>query len=122
MTEAIGDLEGFKVFVDDILVFGQGETKADAVRDHDAKVHKLFKRLNECSIKLNQDKIQFKKERLTYMGHVISSDGLQVDEEKVRAISEMLPPKNVKELRSFLGMINYIVRNLFPIYLMNQNY
>ena len=42
------------------------------------------------------------------MGHIVTSEGIKIDEEKVRAITEMPPPQNIKELRSFLGMINYL--------------
>ena len=59
MVEAIGDLNGVKVFVDDILVYGKGETHEEAIEDHDKKVHEIFKRLNKCNIKLNPEKVQF---------------------------------------------------------------
>ena len=60
MIDALEGLQGIKVFVDDILVFGQGATMEDAVRDHDQKIHALFQRLNEQNIKLNPKKVQFK--------------------------------------------------------------
>ena len=45
MIEALGDLDGVKIFVDDILVYGQGGRMDAAIEDHDNKVHKLFIRL-----------------------------------------------------------------------------
>ena len=42
MFEALGDLEGVIIFVDDILVFGEGENYDEAVNDHDQKIIKLF--------------------------------------------------------------------------------
>ena len=57
MNDTMCDLEGVKIFADDILIYGQGDTMEDAIKDHDRKVHSLFKRLNEQNIKLNKDKI-----------------------------------------------------------------
>ena len=45
MNDALAGLDGIKVFIDDILVYGQGETIEDAVADHDIKVQRLFQRL-----------------------------------------------------------------------------
>ena len=72
MIEALGDLDGVKIFVDDILVYGQGDTMDAAMKDHDQKVHKLFQRLDQNNIRLNQEKIQFKQSKLKYMGHLIT--------------------------------------------------
>ena len=44
------------------------------------------------------------------MGHVISSEGVQIDEDKIRAIQEIKEPTNVKELRTLLGMVNYLAK------------
>ena len=76
MNDALCDMEGVKIFVDDILIYDQGVTMENAIKDHDRKVHSLFKRLNEQNIKLNKDKIQFKLTKLTYMGHVITNKGV----------------------------------------------
>ena len=57
MFEAVGDINGVKIFVDDILVFGQGKDYDEAVQDHDKKIHILFERLRQQNIKLNADKI-----------------------------------------------------------------
>ena len=57
MNDALGDIQGIKIFIDDILVFGQGETLEKAILDHDAKIIKLFDRLKKLNIKLNPDKI-----------------------------------------------------------------
>jgi len=49
-----------------------------------------------------------KNTEITFMGHQITSAGLQADPEKVKAITEMKSPSNVKELRRFLGLVNYL--------------
>ena len=72
MIEALAGIDGVRVFIDDILVFGQGDTLAEAIQDHDMKIRKLFERLTKLNIKLNPEKIQYKKKNIKYMGHVIS--------------------------------------------------
>ena len=57
MIDSLSGLDGVRVFVDDILVFGQGETFEEAVQDHDRKINELFKRLEKLNIKLNPEKI-----------------------------------------------------------------
>ena len=57
MNNAISDLDGIKVFIDDILVYGKGNTMTEALADHDRKVDSLFQRLRENNIKLNPDKV-----------------------------------------------------------------
>lgn len=73
MADALAGLDGIKVFIDDILVYGSGDNLQEAIIDHDKKVEKLFCRLKALNIKLNPEKVQYKKSQLKYMGHVISS-------------------------------------------------
>ena len=49
-----------------------------------------------------------RKDQVPYVGHLLTSDGLKPDPEKVRAVEAMQPPRNVKELRTFLGFIQYL--------------
>ena len=42
------------------------------------------------------------------MGHILTTEGVEIDDEKVVAIQKMTVPKNIKQIRSFLGMINYL--------------
>ena len=47
---------------------------------------------------------------VTFLGHVISAEGVKVDPQKIEAVSAWQPPKNVKEVRSFLGLAGYYRR------------
>ena len=89
MIDALEGLENVFVIVDDILVIGRGETQEEAVKNHDRAIIQLFKRLKEKSIKINQEKVQFKKTEVKYMGHILSDTGLKIDEQKVSAIQKM---------------------------------
>ena len=49
-------------------------------------------------------------EKIAFLGHVVSKEGVQPDPAKVKAILEWEPPKNVSEIRSFLGLAGYYRR------------
>lgn len=76
----------------DILVVGQGETRDEANRQHDLNVFALMKRAQERNLKFNPQKIQFKLPKITFMGHVISEQGVEPDPSKVKAINNMPAP------------------------------
>ena len=95
------------MIVDDILVVGRGKTREEAEVDHNRNMVHLMKRLREKNIKLNEKKMKFKVDKVKYMGHQVTSAGLEVDPAKVESIVKMPPPKDVKELKTFLGMVNY---------------
>ena len=55
-------------------------------------------------------KCEFWLDKVNFLGHVISAEGIAVDPNRVRMIQEWAPPKNVKQLRSFLGLASYCRR------------
>ena len=112
MTELVEGLNGVKVVMDDILIYGCGNNDQEAIADHDANIIKLLDRLQEENIKLNIKKMKFKLKEVRYIGHVLTSEGLKSDPEKVEAILKMPKPTNVKEVKSFLGMVNYLSKFL----------
>ena len=59
-------------------------------------------------MKLNRDKCEFRKSSISYVGHVLTGLGVKPDPEKVRAVKEMPPPTNVKELQTLLGFVQYL--------------
>lgn len=61
-------------------------------------------------IKLNPGKLAICQTEVDYFGHIISGQGLKPDPKKVKAISEMQPPKNRSELETVLGMITYLAK------------
>lgn len=66
--------------------------------------------LLQKKLKLNQDKLTIAAQEVEYFGHVISSEGLKPDPKKVKAIQNMPPPTNKKELQTMLGMITYLAK------------
>ena len=61
---------------------------------------------------LNKDKFVFRTDSITFMGHVVTKDGLKSDPEKMRAISDFPVPQKVDDVRCFLGMVNYMSKFL----------
>ena len=90
--------------MDDILVFGKDEG------EHDSRLDKVLERLQAAGMTLNKAKCEFSVKKIHFLGHVVSGRGIEVDPEKVKAIVNMTPPTNKSELKSFLGMVNYLSR------------
>ncbi|XP_048607727.1 uncharacterized protein LOC111211085 isoform X2 [Brassica napus] len=89
------------VFIDDILVYSRSRGEhAEHLRIVLGKLreHQLFAKLSKCS---------FWQKKIGFLGHVVSEAGVAVDQEKISAISEWPTPKNVTEIRSFLGLAGY---------------
>lgn len=104
MAEAIEGLEGVINLVDDFLVYGKD------VKEHDERLGRLLKRLQDKGITLNKDKCEFRTNALNFLGHRLDNGQVKPDPEKVAAIQAVRPPQNTKDLRSFLGMVNYLMK------------
>ncbi|XP_022785752.1 uncharacterized protein K02A2.6-like [Stylophora pistillata] len=105
---ALEGLDGIKPIFDDILVFGVGETEAEALSDHDAKLTALLERCRATGIKLNKEKLKFRRKEVKFMGHVLYQDCLKPDPDKVQGIKEMPAPTSKQDLKRLLGMVNYL--------------
>lgn len=67
-----------------------------------------MERAKERNVKLNPTKCHFRQNQVSYIGHVLTADGVKPDPKKVQAINEMESPTDKKGLQQFLGMINYV--------------
>ncbi|XP_046563364.1 uncharacterized protein K02A2.6-like [Haliotis rubra] len=81
-------------------------------KQHDVILHQVLKHLDTYGIKVNMDKCKFKVRSVDYLGHHIDGNGFHPMKEKIQAITEAPHPKNITELRAFLGMINFYSRVL----------
>ena len=100
---------------DDILIYGVGETKAEAIENHDQRLIALFERCKSKGIKLNREKCNFRLSEVSFMGHVISEEGLKPDPTKIQGVQEMPAPESKQDVKRLLGMVNYLQK--FPPYL-----
>ena len=89
------------VRVDYILVSGVNDN------DHLRNLEQVLKRLAEAGLRLKKGKCVFMESQVTYLGHRVSKEGIQPMEDKVDAIANAPSTKNVSELKSYLGTINY---------------
>ena len=88
-------------YLDDILVTGATND------EHLQNLKEVLNRLQQHNIRPKREKRQFMKESVDYLGHRVNAQGVHAAPEKVKAITQAPAPKNVQELRSFLGMLNY---------------
>ena len=103
-------LEGLQIIsiADDILIPGCGTTDAEARIDHDHNLIAVLEHFEQHHVKLNLSKMKFLVREAVFMGHVITTDGLQPNPVTVQAIVNMPIPKDKQGIRRFLGAINYL--------------
>ena len=92
------------VYIDDMIARSQTE------EDHLDHLQKLFDGLKMYKLRLNTNKFTFGVRSGKLLGFIVSDKGIQVDPAKVKAIQEMSAPRTEKEVRGFLGRLNYISR------------
>ena len=90
--------------MDDIVLF------SPSFERHLADLRQVFQRLQEANLKLKPSKCFLAKRTISYLGHTVSSEGIHVDPNKVAAVTSYPAPRNIKELRSFLGLTGYYRR------------
>ena len=108
LLQVLEGLSGIIVIADDILVFGSGDTYEEAEADHDKNIAALMDRAEEKNLKFNLAKFQFKKKEVKYVGHILTSEGIKADPDKVKAIKDMPAPTDKAGVRRFIGMINFL--------------
>ena len=112
LTQALEGLEGVVCVADDIIVYGCGENKSNADMHHQRNLEGLQKRCEERNIRLNDKKEEVKKDKIKFMGHLISAAGIEPDPAKVQAINDMPAPTDVQGVRRLCGMVQYLARFL----------
>ncbi|XP_011859544.1 PREDICTED: uncharacterized protein LOC105557028 [Vollenhovia emeryi] len=103
MEEVLGDFLSriCLVYLDDVIIFG----KTFEQMLHNLK--KVFLRIREVNLRVNPKKCVLFARSVKYLGHVISSEGISTDPEKISAIKDWPQPYSKKQLRSFLGFCSY---------------
>jgi len=101
MEQLLEGIPNVAVLLDDILVTGRTRSA------HISNLREVLVRLQRAGIKLKSSKCQFLQPMVPYLGHRIDRDGVHPSEEKVEAIKNSPPPRNARELRSLMGLINF---------------
>ena len=92
------------VYLDDIVVYSQ------TLNEHKMYLKKVFQRPREHKLYVKPEKCEFAREKITFLGHIISESQIRMDERKVQAVIDWPTPTKVTKLRSFLGLANYYRR------------
>ena len=100
-------LKGITQIQDDVVVFGKG-------RQHDRRLEKLLKRLEEWGITLRREKCQWGRQSVLWFGKIYSRQGVSIDPAKTEVIRSLPTPQNAKETRSFLQMAQFNAEFLHP--------
>ncbi|XP_053384619.1 uncharacterized protein K02A2.6-like [Mercenaria mercenaria] len=106
LQQTIQDIPNCKNISDDILIWG--DTKAA----NDKTLRDVLQRLRDKTLTLNKDKCDFCKTSIEFMGHTLTSEGLKPQQSKIQAVLDTEPPQNVKEVKSFLGLVTYCAKFL----------
>ena len=102
MSELMVALEFVRAYIDDLLCITKG-----SLDDHLSKLRKVLIRLRCTGLKVNAAKCSFCATETEYLGYVLTREGIKPQPKKVEAILALTPPQNVKQLRRFLGMVQY---------------
>jgi transposase InsO family protein len=114
MNQLLGDLPYVINFIDDLLITTKGSFEL-----HLQHIAAVFDRLRGANLQVNVKKSSFFADELPYLGFILSAKGIRADPKKVAGIEQLAAPQNRKQLRSFLGMVNYI-RELIPKHSQNS--
>ena len=91
------------IYINDIIIFSK------SIDEHLTHLED-FRRLCDTNVKLNPKKCSFVKQRVEYLGHVLTPEGIFPDPGKVEVVKNFPTPASLKELKSFPGLANYYRR------------
>jgi len=100
------------IFLDDIVITAHSDC------EHLRRLHLVLDKLLKHNVRINLEKSTFFTDKVQYCGHVLRRGGIHKEPFKMEAISQMPRPRNVSDIRAFVGMINYyskFIRNLSSI-------
>ena len=89
------------IYLDDVILF------SNTPGEHLERLRGVFQKMREAGLKLKPSKCDFFKDRIAYLGHIVSKAGIETDPKKIADIKEWPQPKTVTDVRQFLGFINY---------------
>ena len=90
-----------RCYIDDIVIW------SDTIEQHVTHSAQVFKRLREAVLKVHPGKCVFVVDKIDFLGHSISAEGLSPQEEKVAAVRDLTSPVDISSLRSALGLFSY---------------
>jgi transposase InsO family protein len=110
MSGLMAGLEFVRTYIDDILIITNSlanDSEEYTFEKHLEQIEKVFERLQDAGLKVNAKKSFFGRHELEYLGYWVTRNGIQPIPKKVKAIVNLETPKTRKEVRKFIGMINF---------------
>ena len=103
MEECLGELhlKVCLIFLDDVIVFSR------TFEEHIERLAQVFAKLRENNLKLSPKKCCFFQRKVSYVGHVVSEQGIEPDPRKIEKVKQWPRPKNAEEVRQFIGFAGY---------------
>ena len=102
MEKLFCDMPNMKVYIDDLLIFSNG-----SYEDHLATVKEALDRLHQKNMAVNAEKSFWAVREVDYLGFRLTPEGVLPQPKKVAAIKNMQPPTNKRQLRGFIGLVNF---------------
>ena len=88
-------------YFDDVIVFSKG------IDQHCQRLQAVLTRFREQNLRVKATKCSFGADRVLYLGHMISSEEIHTDPSKIKAVQNLQSPRNLDQLRTFLGLAGY---------------
>ena len=106
MESCLGDLHlnWCLIYLDDVIVFSK------TPEEHLDRLKVVFEKLTEAGLKLKPSKCEFFRSEVTYLGHIVSKEGIATSPDKIQTIVDWKTPICVRDVRSFLGFAGYYRR------------
>ena len=102
IRRTLADISNAENIYDDILIHALTQ------EEHDATLIRVLQRFQDCGLTLGRKKCEFNKESIRFFGVIFSNKGLSPNPDKVEALTKLPAPMDTQEVRSFLGMLNFI--------------
>ncbi|UYV83644.1 K02A2.6-like [Cordylochernes scorpioides] len=102
INNILSGLQGTACYMDDILIYGS------TMEEHNRNLETVLRRLEENNVKLNAKKQQIAVDKVNFLGHIISRDGIAIQASRAEAIQKLKRPENKTEVQRFLGMVTYL--------------
>lgn len=112
MHELVEGMPHVEVVADNFVVVGYRETMEQATQDHDMTLMAFLQLCQDRGLKLNTEKLELRQTQMSFIGHVATGDGLQVDPAKVKAILDMPAPTDKAGVQRLLGLAQYLSKFL----------
>ncbi len=102
IMDLMASIDFLQAYMDDLLIIMR-----QTLDEHLQKMETVLTRLRDAGLKVNAAKASFCAREIEYLGYILTREGIKPQPKKVQAILALNPPNNIKELRHFLGMVQY---------------